>query len=64
MLDVEYDTHLKQWLFNFYGDLIVLDAKNKDDAINERDIFLMENGSDIDDNLLIQSIKLLKGEPL
>ena len=51
MLDVEYDTHLKQWLFNFHGDLIVLDAKNKDDAIDERDIFLMENGSDIDNGM-------------
>lgn len=51
MLDVEFDAHLKQWLFNFHGDLIVLDAKNKDDAIDERDIFLMEFGSDIDNGM-------------
>jgi hypothetical protein len=51
MFNVEFDTNLKQWFFDFHGDWIVLDAKNKHDAIDEMDIFLMENGTDIDNGM-------------
>ena len=51
MFNVEFDAHLKVWLFDFHGDLIVLDAENEAQAISERDNFLMSFGTDADNGM-------------
>jgi hypothetical protein len=48
---VEYDDNLKVWVFDFHGDLIVLDAHDYDSAIEERDSFLMGFGNDVDNGM-------------
>jgi len=51
MFNVEFDLALNVWCFDFHGDIVVLDARDKDHAIEERDRFLMEFGIDVDNEM-------------
>lgn len=50
--NVFFDSGLNLWCFDYHGDWVTLeDAKNEDEAIEQRDLFLMDFGTDADNDM-------------